>query len=346
MTIPYENTVSSSSVLDLLDTTNSFSIISNDVKLPERDAFTNPETRINEQVIIDLWHLIDKESRVPSYGLIFGQHIHPSSKGLLGSLVSQCETLKDAFMTFIKYLDWMNPSESWQLIDDGQYIDLIFSVNSEKRYPIASVERGMSWIVSWARTLTGKDVTVIFASFVFTKPHYHELFKLNFGKNIIFSSSQNCIRFSKALFDQKLLSYNPYLKDILERKLKSFIAKSKRKNKLSGSIDKETVHDLILIFLPKNKATIDYICNYLSISRQTLFRQLKKENTNFKTLLDSTRKDLAIDLLNDKNNSIQRVSEMLGYAEVSSFYTAFVRWHNTSVSQYRKKRQLIDKPSS
>jgi len=337
MIIPYENTVSSSSVLDLLDTANSFSIISNDVELPDRDAFINPETRINEQVIIDLWHLIDKESKVPSYGLIFGQNIHPSSKGLLGSLVSQCETLKDAFMTFIKYLDWMNPSESWQLIDDGQYIDLIFSVDSNKRYPLASIERGMSWIVSWARTLIGRDVAVIFASFIFHKPDYHQLFNLNFGQNILFSSSQNCIRFSKALFEQKLLTYNPYLKDILERKLKAFIAKSKRKNKLAVSINRETINDLILIFLPQNKATIDYICNYLNISRQTLFRQLKKENTNFKTLLDNTRKKLAIDLLRDKDNSIQRVSKMLGYAEVSSFYTAFVRWHKTSVSQYRKK---------
>lgn len=341
MIIPYENSVSTSIILVLLDTAHSLSMLAPNIELPDRASFLNPEERINERVLIDLWQLIDQESNVEGYGLLLGKHKNPSTKGLLSALISQSETLKDAFLTYTKYIDWMSPSEHWTLKENNNTLELSLSINLEKGYPIAAIERSMSSMLNWFRFLTGNEPQLISAHFNYDQPSYLEEYKATFGQNIVFSSQQNALIVKRDIFEGTLSGYNPYLKNILETKIQSAIVNSKVIENRVTRFDKDTIIDLIIIFLPQNKATIDYVCNHLSISRQTLYRYLKKENTSFKELLDETRKKRATILLSDKNKNIQYISDQLGYSEVSSFYNAFARWFNMSISYYRKNSDQI-----
>jgi len=333
MTLAFDQTVSTSAVLDLIDAAYSLSIVGGDSQLPQRGQFSDPEGRVNEQVLIDIWQQLEKNTKIPCYGLMIGQHINPASKGLLASLVTQCETMRDAYNTFVKYLDWMSPSEEWQLRARDNEIELIFSLQPQKKYPVSAIERSMSAFVCWASFLSGEAVNVIRANFEFDKPDYHALFRVSFGQNIHFSSSKNSIIFCKTLLDKTLVSHNPYLKGLLEDKLTKNITQF---SPLKKTINKHIINDLVLILLPEHKATIEVVCSQLSISRQTLYRHLKKENTDFKSILDNARKSESVKLLSLTENTIQVVSEKLGYKEVSSFYTAFFRWYGLSVSQYRK----------
>ncbi len=333
MTLAFDKTVSTSAVLDLIDAAYSLSILGSDTQLPQRGLFTDPEGRVNEQVLIDIWRSLDQNTKIPCYGLMIGQHINPTSKGLLASLVSQCETMRDAFNTFVKYLDWMSPSEEWELNTCGDEIEVIFTLQASKKYPVSAIERSMSAFICWASFLSGEAVNVLSANFEFDKPDYHALFRASFGQNVHFSSSKNSISFCKTLLDKVLVSHNPYLKKMLEEKLAKNITQC---DPLKIPINKDIINDLVLTLLPKHKATIDVVCSQLSISRQTLYRHLKKDNTDFKSILDNARKSESVKLLALTDNTIQLVSEKLGYKEVSSFYTAFFRWYGMGVSQYRK----------
>lgn len=334
MSNPYMNTVSASSVLDVIDAIQCLSLIDDMSVLPDRNLFIDPESRVSEQVVIDLWHLLNEKSQVSCYGLLIGQHINPASKGLLAGLVSQCGSIKEAFDTFVKFLDWMNPSEHWKMEYDGDYVDLIFIMDHKRRYPAAAVERSMSALICWANFLNGKEIPITSASFEFEKPDYHELFGSTFGAKITFLADKNCIRFKQTFLQNTLSNYNPYLKNLLEEKLKKTFSEADISN--NKHVSKVVINDLIIQLLPQHKATADVVCRYLSVSRQTLYRHLKKEGTDFKYLLNEARKTESIKLLAIAENSIQKVSEQLGYKEVSSFYHAFSRWYGTSVSQYRK----------
>lgn len=333
MTLAFDKTVSTSAVLDLIDAAYGLSIIASDAQLPDRSHFTNPESRVDEQVLIDIWQHLESNSKMPYYGLIIGQHINPNAKGLLASLVSQCETMREAFNTFVKYLSWMSPSEAWELTTKGDEIELIFTLEQTKNYPVSTIERSMSAFVCWARFLRGKPVPISRANFTFDKPEYHDFFTAIFGENIHFSSAKSSISFSHTLLDKVLVSHNPYLKGLLEGKLKQNIIEHES---LKIPINKKIVNDLVLTLLPEHKATIDEVCRRLCLSRQTLYRHLKKDETDFKSILDNARKLESIKLLSFTGNSIQLISDKLGYKEVSSFYTAFSRWYGVSVSQYRK----------
>jgi AraC-like DNA-binding protein len=73
----------------------------------------------------------------------------------------------------------------------------------------------------------------------------------------------------------------------------------------------------------------------LGVSERTLHRKLDARSTSFGELLDRIRRERAIDLLDKSTLSIERIAEMLGFAETSSFTRAFRRWEGTSPLRFR-----------
>ncbi len=82
--------------------------------------------------------------------------------------------------------------------------------------------------------------------------------------------------------------------------------------------------------LPSGKMTIDTIANELAISRRTLQRRLSERNELFASVVQELRSAMAVRLLADKQIPITEIAFMLGYADTSSFSTAFKGWHGCS----------------
>ncbi|MGU5814548.1 helix-turn-helix domain-containing protein [Aeromonas hydrophila] len=82
-------------------------------------------------------------------------------------------------------------------------------------------------------------------------------------------------------------------------------------------------------------ANIDEIANELGMSRSTLYRALMSRKITFSSLVDSQRKEFAINNIKNRGLSIAEISDRLGYANVSAFTRAFTRWYNISPSKMR-----------
>lgn len=74
----------------------------------------------------------------------------------------------------------------------------------------------------------------------------------------------------------------------------------------------------------------------LRVSERTLHRRLVANQTSFGKLLDQVRHERALDLLDRSTLTIERISEMLGFSETSSFSRAFKRWTGVSPQQHRR----------
>ena len=70
-------------------------------------------------------------------------------------------------------------------------------------------------------------------------------------------------------------------------------------------------------------------------SNRTLQRQLANEKTTFQILLSESRQEKAKALLKENKLSIQEISNLLGYADISHFSRAFKKWTNMTPSNYR-----------
>jgi AraC-like DNA-binding protein len=336
-------TVSASSALDLLDSCHTLGIDCQELAGIKREALLDPEARISESHIIALWHEMAAHSALPHFALLVGQQINPAAKGLLASWVSQCDSLGEALKVFMDNISLMSPSEHWQLNQQGHETTLAFTINDQ--YPINAIERSMSALVTWGRALTAQPqiqhqsqiqpqsqtFTLSNAQFCFEKPGHHQHYPPIFGDNLEFNSHQNALVFDSNLLSLPINSHNEFLKGVMEQK-----ALHTLKVLQSDAALSEKIKAIIQKNLKSHKATIDEVSRELNMSRQTLYRKLKSENTDFKTLINEVRKSTALELLAAPNSTILSTSLELGFKETSSFYKAFKRWYGKSLSEYSK----------
>ncbi len=82
-------------------------------------------------------------------------------------------------------------------------------------------------------------------------------------------------------------------------------------------------------------ATAAQVSEKLGISRQTLYRRLHAENTNFADVLTAKRQRLAIRYLRNERVPVKVAAWRLGFSSPEAFSRAFKRWTGTPPAQFR-----------
>lgn len=102
---------------------------------------------------------------------------------------------------------------------------------------------------------------------------------------------------------------------------------------------KETVRHLIAAMLGNGRCTAEKVAQHLGVSRQTLHRQLSLEGEQFKSVLESVRRELAQKLRDDSDHSLEDVALMLGFSSTSAFAHWFQASFGTSFIRSRRAIQ-------
>ena len=77
------------------------------------------------------------------------------------------------------------------------------------------------------------------------------------------------------------------------------------------------------------------IAKRMAMSPRTLQRHLKERGTDFKKLVDDTRRRFALTYLKNRRNSLTEIAFLLGYSDGSAFSRAFKRWTGLTPLAYR-----------
>lgn len=83
--------------------------------------------------------------------------------------------------------------------------------------------------------------------------------------------------------------------------------------------------------------TIAHVCSRLKLSRSTLLRHLGEEGVTFQSLLDETRKDLAVRYLLKSDLNNQQIAHLVGYRDPNAFQRAFRKWTGKSPQALRSE---------
>jgi AraC-like DNA-binding protein len=94
------------------------------------------------------------------------------------------------------------------------------------------------------------------------------------------------------------------------------------------------VRALLLKAMPSGDLDQDGIARALHQSPSTLQRRLRREGTSYQNLLDSTRREMALEYLREGQHSLADVAFLLGFADQSNFTRAFRRWTGKTPRQY------------
>lgn len=96
------------------------------------------------------------------------------------------------------------------------------------------------------------------------------------------------------------------------------------------------VSDTLQQILPSGRFSIEDVGQRLNINVRKLQRQLKAEGGSFRSVLDDTRKMLAVRYLQDEQRPVAEVAYLLGYRDQNSFYRAFKSWTGTTTRSLRE----------
>lgn len=189
--------------------------------------------------------------------------------------------------------------------------------------------------------LVGRGLALDAVSFPYPRPRHADDYALIYTEHSSFlppatesddpAGRRLCARFSANLLDL------PVRRD--ETALNAFLRDAPGKIALLYRRDRETVlrvRDVLRAALPE-LPTLAEVARRLNLSERTLHRRLEDEGSNFRTIRDALRRDLALSRLSKTQLPLSVIATELGYAEASAFYRAVIGWTGMAPSNYRKR---------
>jgi AraC-like DNA-binding protein len=134
------------------------------------------------------------------------------------------------------------------------------------------------------------------------------------------------------LIDRAVPAADPQLYQIMKQYLDQILSAMPREDGLLGSIRKAIAESMC-----DGDPTLARVAKRMATGPRTLQRRLKDYGSDFKKLVEDTRRRLSLTYLRDHNNSLTEVAFLLGYSELSAFNRAFKRWTGSTPLDYRRR---------
>lgn len=161
----------------------------------------------------------------------------------------------------------------------------------------------------------------------FQNPEYEKFLG---GKGQI--SDTDSISFSGEAADIPFITRNESMWDFFEPELKRRLSELDVDDTFSAK-----VRSILVEILPAGKSGIEDVAFALGMSRRSLQRKLKEEDTTFQKQLNHVRELLAKNYLQNTELSSEDIAYLLGYQDLNSFFRAFALWTGKSVTAYKRE---------
>ena len=289
------------------------------------DQLRDPDARVPVATVQRLWRLGASATGDPCFGIEAGRLWHPTTCHALGYTALSSATLREALGYLVRYS---------RVVSTGAHIDLKESAAEAHLcvhprvdgIPVTSegmrlaIQAGFSANFQLCKLLAGGSPVM---RVLVTQPAAgcEARFEAYFRCPVEFSSRHNCMVFSAATLDRKLLTMNPALLRINEHALVEYLGR------LDSSEFCSRVRSQMLHRLPEGSADAARIARALNVSVRTLQRRLAEDGHSFRGLLDDTRRELARRYERDTTLASAEIAYLLGFSEPSSFARARRRWH-------------------
>ncbi len=289
-----------------------------DVGLP-RACLGDPELRISGEAVRDLLERSAALSGEEAFGLRMAEGRRISNLGALGLLSREEPNLRLALQSFQRFGRVHNESLRQRIEEaDGLAVvreDLLFDGGGPVRQ---ATELVVAVALRTMRLFLGNDWRPRRLCFTHQRPSDLSVHRRVLGQAPEFSQDFNGVVCTSTDLDTPITSADPVVAGYIRRQLQS--------NRYGTERVADEVRQMALVLLPQARCTLEEVARHLGIHRRTLHRQLALEGQTFGVLVQSLREDLAQRYVADRQRTLTEVSQLLGFADLSSFS----RWHRRS----------------
>lgn len=299
-----------------------------DLKL---DELNSDESRVNLDRYYALWREAVEFSGRDDLALRLASRNVMEGMGLVGHVFFNCKTLKDALEHYKRYYQLVNQSIEINLVQTDEEAIVQYLVKDGFEYCRYEMEYSLTIAAQRAKLLLQSGLDIRYVSFPHPQPDYLEAYEKTFRCPIYFDQPHAEIAFDVHYLDYKMPRNSPSLYKVLTAHL----------DRLLGSLGKgasiaSKVESIVRKKISDPELDADYVASRLSMSRNTLYRKLKKEGVAYQDIVDGVRADYAIRNLESGECSVTELTFILGFSEVSAFSRAFKRWTGRTPNSYLK----------
>lgn len=291
----------------------------------------DPWARCPYEKIDDLWFLAAEQIDDPSMGLRAALFWHPSHLGALGFAWLASRTLRSALERMARYYRLLTEGARMTLEEDGKTLSLVLDYEDYSRKQPTRTDSFMAMLLAMIRANCGEDFHPHSISLTHEEPEDTAPFYALFHCPIHFSAADNRFSIDLKDVDKPLSTANPMLEQVNDRLMIEMLAKLDVENDIVEKVKWEIIHAL-----PSGGVSDEQVAKALHLNVRTLQRRLQEKGTTFKALLTEVRRELAEQYLRNNQLSLQEISFLLGFSEMSAFSHAFRRWTGQTPSGFRR----------
>lgn len=211
--------------------------------------------------------------------------------------------------------------------DEGDAFRISYAYSDGSAVPKTMVFYAQISLLSLLRRGTG--IETLTPKKVIGGGMYPDQAKSYIGTIPVVSEGQNALVFSKTDLLRPFITKNNRMWDYLEGELNQRLRDFEQDLSFAA-----TVRKALIELLPSGVSDADKISHELGLSKRTLQRRLKDEQTSFNKQLNRTRELLVRNYLK-MNMTLDEIAFLVSYSDAKSLSRAFKMWTGMSVTEYR-----------
>jgi AraC-like DNA-binding protein len=288
-------------------------------------------TRTQEMKLVE--NLILALPNEPALGFKLGLQYNVSTFGVWGFALRTSQTLRQGAAIALRYLPLSTAYCGMQSLDENGYFRILFDPSSIPS-PLRSflLERDMATGINLLNELSLAGVKLSKIEFQGPPPEYADEIETLIGIKPTYHNTHNALGVTREEADRLLPTYDAQLVRLMDDQCRQQLER-RQQSGISGQVRQQILGPLGLV------ASIEEVAKALAMSPRSLRRKLESENTNYKSLLDQERQQIAQQLLQGSNMKLDELAFHLGYTDSASFSRAFRRWKGCSPGEFRNAQK-------
>lgn len=293
-----------------------------------------PDRRIPADNHYRLWTYAEQATGDPAIGLHAGAVVDPDRMGLVGHVFFNCDTLGEAVTQYVRLHRLINESVRLTLEQTGDQALLTWQADTPGHYCRQDMDRTLAAALCRTRHFIHPGFAIDWAELAHPEPDYALEYLRILGGPVSFGAPATRVAFSSHYLSHPIPRRNPYVYSAVLKQVNSVLARVQTRRAFSRKVRR-----LISKQMATERIDADTLARQCHMSRQTLYRRLKKEGLSFHGLVEHVRKDKALRYVAADRYALGEIAFLLGFSELSAFSRAFKRWTGVAPAQYRAQHQ-------
>jgi AraC-like DNA-binding protein len=292
----------------------------------------SPDSRISLTQMHAITHKAAALMGDSHLGLHQGE-IYSGLPSILCYVTMNCHDLAEALEKCRTYQRIADETKELNIIYEGDTAIIYATIiNDEFDTDVHLSDAMLCSLFMFFKFLTGKKIALKEVRFRHAALKEISEYRRIFKCPVKFNCQANAIVMDKKVLNTHILHPNRELLDLFEKQAAEVLRRRLSTESYSGCVS----HMMIQFFREAQSPSLEAIAKKMATSVRKLQMKLKEEGTTYRELLNTNRKNLAMEYLKDIDVSICEISYLLGFSEPSTFHRFFKKLTGHTPLQHRE----------